>query len=65
MIKSCAKYILRGAVLCYFAGVYHSLNRELCVCDNCLEINSNYVACVCCQNLELISRPKLTMSNIK
>ena len=65
MINSCAKCILRGAVLCYFAGVYHSLNLELCVCDDCLEINSNYVACVCCYNLELIIRLKLTTSNIK
>ena len=38
-----------GAVLSYFACVYHCLNLELCVCDDCLEINSNYVAYyVCC-----------------
>ena len=65
MINSCAKCILRGAVLCYVAGVHHLLNLELGVCDDCLETNSNYVAYVCCYNLELISRPKLTTSNIK
>ena len=65
MVIGCAKCILRGDVLYYFSGVYHLLNLELCVCDNCLEINRNYVAYVCCYNLGLLIRPKLTTSNIK